>query len=100
MLALMEWRWALLLCVVTAILQDPLRKIVPDQPVVFIVFVGIVFAGACLGAAARGVPLIPSSMLGAYRHIATPMKITLLLITLQAFNSFVRFENALLPLIG
>ena len=98
--ALAKWRWGLLLCVVTAILQDPIRKITPDQPVFFIVFVGIVFAGACLGAVARGVPLIPSSVFGAYRQIATPMKVLLLLIILQAFNSFVRFENPMLPLIG
>jgi hypothetical protein len=98
--ALANWRWGLLLCVVTAILQDPLRKIAPDQPVFFIVFVAIVFAGACLGAVVRGVPLIPSSMLGAYRQIGAPMKVLLLLITLQAFNSLVRFENPMLPLIG
>jgi hypothetical protein len=98
--ALADWRWGLLLCVVTAILQDPLRKIAPDQPVFFVVLVAIVFAGACLGAAVRGVPLTPSSMSGAYRQIGAPMKVLLLLITLQAFNSFVRFENLMLPLIG
>ena len=50
-LAFAKWRWGLLLCVVTAILQDPIRKITPDQPLFFVVFVGIVFAAACLGAA-------------------------------------------------
>ena len=72
-LRIREWRWGLLLCVVTAILQDPLRKITPDQPVFFVLFVGIVFAGACLGAVARGVPLTPSSVFGAYRQIGAPM---------------------------
>ena len=62
--AFAEWRWGLLLCLATAILQDPLRKITPDQPVFFVVFVGIVFAAACLGAWARGVPLTPNSMFG------------------------------------
>src|SRR5262249_28022318 len=49
---------------------------------------------------ARGVPLVPSSVVGAYRQIAIPMKVLLLLIILQAFNSLVRFYNPMLPLIG
>ena len=55
--ALLQWRWGLLLCIVTAILQDPMRKITPDQPVFFVVFVGIVFAGACLGAQLCGLKI-------------------------------------------
>ena len=35
-LAFTEWRLGLLLCLATAILQDPLRKLTPDQPVLFI----------------------------------------------------------------
>ena len=38
--AFAEWRLGLLLCLATAILQDPLRKLTPDQPVFFIGFVG------------------------------------------------------------
>jgi hypothetical protein len=98
--AFADWRWGLLLCVVTAILQDPIRKITPDQPVFFIVFVGIVFAAACLGAVARGVPLTPGSVVGRYRLLAMPMTTLLLLIILQAVNSFVRFGNPMLTLIG
>jgi hypothetical protein len=100
LLAFAEWRFGLLLCIVTAILQDPIRKITPDQPAFFIVFVGIVFAAACLGAAARGVPLTPGGVVGRYRHVATPMAILLLLIILQAVNSFVRYGNPMLTLIG
>jgi hypothetical protein len=98
--ALAEWRWGLLLCVVTAILQDPMRKITPDQPVFFNAFVGIVFAAACLGALMRGVPLTPSSAVGRYRHVAIPMTVLLLWVILEAFNSFVRFNNPMVSLIG
>ena len=55
--AFAEWRLGLLLCLATAILQDPLRKLTPDQPVFFVAFVAVVFGAACLGAWARGVPL-------------------------------------------
>jgi hypothetical protein len=98
--AFVKWRWGLLLCVATAILQDPIRKITPNQPVFFIAFVGVVFAAACLGAVVKGVPLTPGSVVGRYRRVAMPMTVLLLLIILQAFNSFVRFENPMITAIG
>ena len=48
--AFADWRLGLLLCLATAILQDPLRKLTPDQPVYFVGFVGVVFAAAFIGA--------------------------------------------------
>ena len=94
------WRVGLLLSLATAILQDPLRKLVPDQPVIFVVFAGVVFGAACLGAWAEGVPFTPSSIFGRYRKIAAPMWLLLLLIIFEAFNSYARFHNPMLPLIG
>ena len=58
-LAIVEWRLAFILCLATAILQDPLRKLTPGQPVFFIGFVGIVFAAAFIGALVRGVSMSP-----------------------------------------
>jgi hypothetical protein len=98
--ALAEWRLALLLCLATAILQDPLRKLVPDQPVVFVVFVAVVFGAACVGALARGNRWNLKSIIGQDRQLAIPLLILLLLIILQAFNSYLRFDNLSIPLIG
>ena len=98
--AFAEWRLGLLLCLATAILQDPLRKLTPDQPVIFVVFVGVVFGAACLGAWAQGVPLTPSSIFGRDRRIAVPMWLLLLLIILEAFNSYFHFGNPMITLIG
>ena len=55
--AFAQWRWGLLLCLATAILQDPLRKLTPDQPVLFVGFVGVVFGAACLGPGLGAIPL-------------------------------------------
>jgi hypothetical protein len=98
--ALAEWRFGLLLCLVTAILQDPLRKLTSDQPVFFVVFVGVVFGGMCLGALARGIPLNPNSIFRRYSQLATPFALLLLLIIVQAFNSYLRFGNPSITLIG
>ena len=99
-LGIVEWRLAFLLCLATAILQDPLRKLTPDQPVFFIGFVSVVFAAAFIGALVRGVPMSPYEVFGGDPQIARPMWILLLLIMLGAFNSYARFGNPVIPLIG
>src|SRR6266571_1293836 len=98
--AFVEWRLGLLLCLVTAILQDPLRKLTPDQPVLFVVFVGIVFGAACVGAWVRGVQLVPSSIFGWRRELAIPFSFWVLLIIMQAANAFVHTQNVMIPLTG
>jgi hypothetical protein len=95
-----EWRLGMVLCLATAILQDPLRKLTPDQPVIFVVLAGVVFGAACLGAWAQGVPFTPSNIFGRDRKIAVPMWLLLVLIILEAFNSFARLGNPMIPLIG
>jgi hypothetical protein len=98
--AIAHWRLGLLLVLVTAILQDPLRKITPEQPVWFVAFAAIVFAGACLGAGLRSVPLTPNSMFKSHGRIMTPILLLLVLIILEAFNSFIRFGNPMVTSIG
>jgi hypothetical protein len=98
--AFANWRLGLLLCLATAILQDPLRKLTPDQPVLFVVFVGVVFGGAYLGALARGIPLSPHSMLRRNQQLVMPLSLLGLLIVVQAFNSYVRFSNPMITLTG
>jgi len=98
--AFAEWRLGLLLSLATAILQDPLRKLTPHQPVLFVGFVGVVFGAACVGAWARGVSLGPSSIFSRYRQFAMPSSLLVLLIILEAFNAYFRFNNLIMPLIG
>ena len=98
--AFSEWRYALLACLATAILQDPLRKLTPDQPVFFVAFVGVVFAGACAGAWSRNVSLNPVNMFDRNRKILTTMSLLLFLIFAQAINSFAHFGNAMISVIG
>jgi hypothetical protein len=98
--AFSEWRVGLLACLMTAILQDPLRKLAPDQPVLFVVFVGVVFAVACAGALIRNVPLHPMNIFGRNRRIVMLVWLLLLLVIVQAINSFARFGNPMISLIG
>jgi hypothetical protein len=98
--AFAEWSVGPLLCLATAIMQDPLRKITPSQPLFFVGFVGVVFAAMCFGAVARGVPLNLKSLLGRYRQLALPISLLLLLIFAEALNSYLRLENPMITLLG
>jgi hypothetical protein len=60
----------------------------------------VVFGAACLGALARGNRFNLKSIIGQDRRFAFPLSILLLLIILQAFNSYLRFDNLSTPLIG
>jgi hypothetical protein len=50
LLAINSWPSTLLLCTIVAILQDPMRKLTPGQPVYFVGLVGVVFAAGWIGA--------------------------------------------------
>jgi hypothetical protein len=98
--AFAEWRLGLVLCLATAILQDPLRKLTPDQPVIFVMFAGVVFGAAFLGAWAQGVPLTPSSIFGRERRLVMTMWLLLALIIFEALNSLLRLGSPMISLIG
>jgi hypothetical protein len=100
LLAFSEWSLGPLLCLATAIVQDPLRKLTPDHPVFFVGFAAAVFMAACLGAWTRGIAASPGVIFRQYRQLAKPFSILLLLIILQAFNSYLRFDNLVIPLLG
>jgi hypothetical protein len=98
--AFAEWRYAMTLCVVTALLQDPLRKLTPDQPVLFVGFVAAVFGAGCLGAMSRGVSLGLGNIRRIDRGMTRPILLMLILIMVEALNSLQNFGNLMLPAIG
>jgi hypothetical protein len=64
LLTLLDWRKGLMLCVLIGVAQDPLRKLAPNQPVYYVLLVGVIFGIAWLRAALIGVPLGPSAIQG------------------------------------
>ena len=86
LLAFTNWRWGLFLCVLTGLLQDPLRKIIPNQPAYFVVLVGVVFGAAWLGALLARVRLGPNALEGWRRNMGLPFGLFLILVVLQAFQ--------------
>jgi hypothetical protein len=98
--AFAKWRSVFALCVVTALLQDPLRKLVPGQPVYFIAFVAVVFAAAWIAAFAGKVKLAPGSMVGWKEYLGHPFVWFLVLAALQCINSLLSYGNPVMTAIG
>lgn len=99
-LALGSWRSGLVLCTLTALLQDPMRKLTPDEPVYFVVLVGFVFGAAWIGALLSRVPLRPSSIRGWEPQVGTQFSLFVIVVLLQAVHSFVRFGSVAMTGIG
>ena len=93
MFATTDWKRGIYLTVLTAFLQDPLRKVLPGQPPVCIVFAAIVFAATTIGAFASNAGLDPARITGWRRHLRGPFWLFGFLVIIQSGNSLVRFEN-------
>jgi hypothetical protein len=97
---MLDWRRGLTMCVLVGIAQDPLRKLVPNQPVYYVVLVGVIFAAAWLRAALVRVPLGPSAIQGWRHELKVPFSLFMAWVVVQAFHSFVSYGSVMLPLIG
>lgn len=95
-----DWRRGLFVAVPVALLQDPLRKLVPGQPLVYVVLVGVVIAAAALTATTSGVSLMPRRIRGWQRYWAAPFGAFVAILIFQAFNALARFGQPIVPAIG
>jgi hypothetical protein len=100
LLTMLDWRQGLVMCVLVGIAQDPLRKLAPNQPVYYVVLVGVVFAIAWIRAALVGVPLAPSAIQGWKKHLQLPFGVFVALVIAQALHSFVGYGSAKMSGIG
>lgn len=99
-LALGNWRYGLTMCVLMAVLQDPLRKLVPNEPAYFVLLVGVVFACAYMGAALMRPRMSPKAIQGWQSQMGRPFALFLLLVGLQAAHSFAMYASPALTGIG
>lgn len=98
--AMTNWRWGFALCTLMAMLQGPLRKLVAEQPVYFVMFVGVVFGAALFGALLKRVPLLPRHIDGWRKSVGIPFQLFLLLVIAQAVHSLVTLGSPIISGIG
>ena len=99
LIAVMNWQSGFFMCVVVALLQDPMRKLTPGQPIYFLLFVGLVFAATWGAALASKVPLAPQKVYG-WSAIRLAATIFYLILFAQAMHSSVRWDSFALPALG
>lgn len=98
--ALTNARAGMALTVAMAFLQDPLRKLTPEEPQYFILFAAIVFASTTLKLLSRGGGVTPLSIPIWNRNLGLLTILFVAILLLQAANSFLRFGNPFVPALG
>jgi hypothetical protein len=99
-LTILDWRQGMLICVVVGVLQDPMRKMAPGQPVYYVLMVGVIFGIAWIRAALMRVPLGPTVIRGWRRNLKTPFTLFVIIVLAQALHSYVLYGSPLVPGIG
>jgi len=95
-----DWRTALMATIAVGFVQDPLRKITPNQPGLMVGLVLIFFtitAALCFQRRGR---LQLSQMFFGSKELAALVPMFLAILSFQAFNSLVRFGQPTLTMIG
>jgi hypothetical protein len=100
LLTILDWRKGLVICVFVGITQDPLRKLVPNQPVYYVLLVGIIFAAAWTRAYFARVRLTPRVIYEWRQNLKLPFTLFIFLVLAQATQSFARFGSLMMTGIG
>lgn len=99
-LSLANWRLVFLAVVLVGFAQDPLRKVIPGEPVFFVVLCTAVMAMALLGAMMKyGVVSIEPIVAG-NRATRTTLWLVIALVAAQAVLSWMRFGSPIVAAIG
>jgi hypothetical protein len=98
-LSLADWRKGLVACIAVGFLQDPLRKLWPDEPVYLTALVGVVFAAVALGAAFRG-ELLAIRTAVEWRCFRWPVAAFCLVVVAQTGRTLAQYQNATLAVLG
>ena len=94
-------KYALTAVLLIGFIQDPFRKVVAGEPIIFIVTVGIVFGVLMLKTVNRvGFSRLSDPFVNWVDYVYKPLALFLVLLTIQFFHSFIRWGNIVVSLIG
>ncbi len=99
-IAIGNWRSGLGMLIATALLEGPLRKLAPDQPVHFVLLPAVVFGAMILSAMVSGVSIRTGTIAGWSRHVALPFAVYAGWILLQALNALSTTGSLVVPIYG
>lgn len=99
-LCLSDWRLGFLLCVLVGCLQDPIRKVIPGEPIYITSGIIAYLAATCLGAYLKGVRFSLRPIHAWSDVLRAPLNLFFVLVVIQSCVTFIRFGNPVLAGIG
>lgn len=95
-----NWRIGFLLCVVVGCLQDPIRKLIPDEPIYITSAVILYVAATCLGAYLKGRRFSLQPIHSWNNSLRIPLALFSAIVVIQSVVTFVKFGSPVLAAIG
>ena len=95
-----DWRKGAFISVAVGFLQDPIRKLVPGEPVYLTLMVGTFVAATIIGAVIQRGILSFRPIHSWYGVLRIPLIAFVLLLVLQAARTTIRYGSPILPVIG
>ena len=89
-LSFANWRVGVLICVAVGFLQDPLRKLIPGEPIYFTALVGAPLAMTLLGAHLRKVPISFRPLHSWNSALRRPLNIFILFVAIQSVAAVIK----------
>ncbi len=93
-------RMTLFVVITVGFIQDPIRKLVPDEPVFFVVLVGVFFAAGMVGAILRNGARYFVPLSGLNRLLFLPLILFLLVLLIQTLATILRYDEVVLAIAG
>lgn len=95
-----DWRKGLYVCLVVGFAQDPLRKLVPGEPVELTLLVAVFMAATLVGMRLKGVPLRFAPIHAWSGGLRTPLVLFVTLVLLQSAAAYLRTGSPIISGIG
>ncbi|MGH9761647.1 MAG: hypothetical protein ACREDR_19250 [Blastocatellia bacterium] len=99
-ICLADWRIGVFVCVVAGFLLDPIRKLMPGEPVYLTALVGVFVAATCLGAFLRGVRFSFRPIHRWNGSLRAPMAVFVGFVILQSGIAYLKTSSPVVPVIG
>jgi hypothetical protein len=99
-LCLMNWRLGMFICLASGFLQDPLRKVVPDEPIIFSVLVVLFLSATLAGAVLNGMRINFRPIHAWNPTLRLPLQAFVCLVVIQSGMTVLRTGSVILGGIG
>ncbi len=93
-------RATMFITIAIGFIQDPIRKLVPEEPVFFVVLVGVFFAAGMIGALLRHGASYFSPLCGFNNLLIYPLVTFLIVLLIQTLVTIIHFEQVALAIAG